>query len=346
MENKTRYAALDIMQFICAIMVVIVHVGTITDKPFHHFFIKSMVCRVAVPLYFITSAYFYRKKMIRSSEKAQKWISNFTKKYLVLSIVYLPFGFCWLTQKLYLELWKIPIALIIGLFYSGVFYHLWYFPALLLSLFLGSKLIKSLGYKSSFLIAIILYFVGSGETYYGYLKDTFLETVYRPFFSVFITTKNGLFFGIIFVLIGFYISDTQNKLPLLKKYKKRIVVSVVVIWVMEGTIIYQNQGLDKNFLLSLIPLGTIIFSTLLKIKGSLKYSQKFQKIGQSIYFFHMIPIEIFNFLIRDYKDLAASKLGIIRLIIGLICPLIYFLITDKASICKKQLRYPDANRCL
>lgn len=335
MANEMRYAVIDIMQFVCAIMVVIVHVGAITDNPVLHFFIKSMVCRVAVPLYFITSSFFFRKKMICSAEKAQKWISNFTKKYLILSIIYLPFGFYWLTQQLHLELWKLPMALIVGLLYSGVFYHLWYFPALLLSLFLGSKLIKNLGYKNSFLIAIILYLIGSGETYYGYLKGTFLESLYRPFFSVFITTKNGLFFGIVFVLIGFYMSDTQNKLLLLKKYKKRIVVSTVVFWVMEGIIIYQNQGLDKNFLLSLIPLTTIIFSTLLNFNISLKYSRKFQKIGQSIYFFHMIPIEVFNFLIKDYTNLSASQLGLIRLISGLAFPLITFLIVEKVSIHKK-----------
>lgn len=89
MENKTHYASLDSMQFICAILVVLIHVGTLTDNPFLHFLIKSMICRIAVPLFFIASAFFYRKKSNLSPTYKRTWTINFIKKYLFLSIIYI-----------------------------------------------------------------------------------------------------------------------------------------------------------------------------------------------------------------------------------------------------------------
>lgn len=100
-------------------------------------------------------------------------------------------------------------------------YHLWYFPALLLSIFLVTKLIDRIGYQWTFFICSILFLIGSGETYFSYLEGTKLGQVYAAFFSIFITTKNGLFFGLIFTFIGFYLSDNfQKKIFIIVNEKK------------------------------------------------------------------------------------------------------------------------------
>lgn len=58
MINNNRNSSIDIMQFICSILVVLIHVGTIVSNPIAHFFIKSILCRIAVPLFFINNAFF------------------------------------------------------------------------------------------------------------------------------------------------------------------------------------------------------------------------------------------------------------------------------------------------
>ena len=59
-----------------------------------------------------------------------------------------------------LSIFFIPIVLIIALIYTGTFYHLWYFPALFLSLIVLKKWKEKFSYKIllgiSILLAIIL----------------------------------------------------------------------------------------------------------------------------------------------------------------------------------------------
>jgi surface polysaccharide O-acyltransferase-like enzyme len=318
MEKKQYYASLDIFQFICSIFVVIIHVGTITEHPSFHFILKSMVCRIAVPFFFVNSAYFFRKK---SSSQIKCWIQKFFKQYIFLSILYLPIGVFYFSQYTTLTSIKAVVLLGIGFFYSGVMYHLWYFPALLFALLLVTWLLNKFSYHFVFLLSLLFYLFGLGETYFGYLKDTYLGIMYHYFFSIFITTKNGLFFGLIFVVIGFYLQDLQEKKNFLLQYKLQIFLFSLVCFILEGMIIYTNPGIDKNFLFSLLPLSASLFALLLEQDVPFNYSSYLRTLGQNIYFYHLLPIVLVDFLLLNTNYLP-ERIGRIKLFLGITIPLI------------------------
>lgn len=133
MDNKNQ--KLFIAQFIATICVVVIHCGTITNHPIVHFFLKSMVCRIAVPFFFVNNAYFFRINSKREGY-SKMWLRRIVRLYTIVFLLYIPFGVQLLqdTVDIQWNLWSILLALVVSFLYTGSFYHLWYFPALISSL--------------------------------------------------------------------------------------------------------------------------------------------------------------------------------------------------------------------
>lgn len=317
-----RYSAIDFMQFICSFAVVLIHVGTVVEQPIPHFLIKSIFCRIAVPFFFISSAFFFRQKYQISFALCHAWLKRFLKQYFLISLFYFPLGVWYFSQQIDFKLFHLPLLLIIGLFYAGTMYHLWYFPALLFALYLATKLIKWMGYARAFLLSFSLYVVGAGETYFAYLKGSFLEKSYQNFFDLFITTKNGLFFGLIFVIIGFYLADTLKKETFFSCHLKKLVLASLLLLVVEAHFIYGQPGLDKNFIFALVPLSSCLFYWLLTLDFSTSKTLPLRLLSQKIYFFHLLPIELLNLLWKQPPLLSLTQFGQLKFLLGIALPII------------------------
>ena len=131
MDNKNQ--KLFIAQFIATICVVVIHCGTITSHLIVHFFLKSMVCRIAVPFFFVNNAYFFRINSKREGY-SKMWLRRIVRLYTIVFLLYIPFGVQLLqdTVDIQWNLWSILLALVVSFLYTGSFYHLWYFPAFFL----------------------------------------------------------------------------------------------------------------------------------------------------------------------------------------------------------------------
>lgn len=86
---------------------------------------------------------------------------------------------------------------------DGTFYHLWYFPALLVGVPLARAL-RRLGPRAALAAAGALYLIGlGGDSYYGLaVQLSGAERFYGAFFHLFSYTRNGLFFAPLFLLLG------------------------------------------------------------------------------------------------------------------------------------------------
>lgn len=51
--EKEKNQKIYLIQMIAATFVVIIHSGTIVSNPVAHFILKSLICRIAVPFFFI-----------------------------------------------------------------------------------------------------------------------------------------------------------------------------------------------------------------------------------------------------------------------------------------------------
>ena len=184
--------ALDRFRLLAAVLVVAVHTSPLTTySVLGDFWLTRVLGRVAVPFFLMVTGYFLAEKGWRNT-----W--TFWKKTALL------YGLCIL---LYL-----PLNLYAGqldgdflrrLVTGGTFYHLWYFPGVLLGVPIAWQL-RRLGLGIALPAAGLLYLIGlGGDSYYGLTAQVpALKAAYDILFQGFSYTRNGLFYVPLFLLLG------------------------------------------------------------------------------------------------------------------------------------------------
>lgn len=306
MEKNVKPAlngkVLDTIKIVASFMVIFVHCNVTTSWPMLDFFINNVLCRTAVPFFFITSAYYIRKKAVASEGYLKKKLGQLFMNYLFWSAIFLPAGLNWIQQNMEIDYALYPFALLFGLFYSGTYYHLWYIPALMFALWFVSFLLKRFSGKIVFVISALLYLFGSLETYYGLIADEGLKRLFDTYIQLFFTTRNGLFFAMIFVAIGFFIHDHLPKILKLKKYFAPLLFFSGILVILEGIAVSTIQSLDNNFMLSLIPFSFLLFAVGLTSKTCIKMEMgKLRELSNFYYFIHPICVIILFELSNSFQ---------------------------------------------
>lgn len=324
LENTNRefnnFKMVDVVKYIAAIMVICIHCNPIVPQEQINFFIKNVICRIAVPFFFISSAFFVRRGCNSKDNYLKNYLKSLTKSYLAWSIVFIPIGLDWIHQNLTLSGELLPFALIFGLLHVGTYYHLWYIPAMIFSLFFVDKLLKHISYKAVFIISILLFMFGSLETYYGFLTPGLLKDIFDTFIQIFFTSRTGLLFGMIFITVGFYIYDYQDKLKSLIKYIPLLTCLFAIALFIEGAFLYNSARLDMNFMFMLIPFSFFFFLWVLSVPKTIKFDTKrIRELSKYYYFVHPVCIVIVE------EAGKAFQVGI--LYSGIISFLLVFLLT-------------------
>ncbi|WP_044773153.1 hypothetical protein, partial [Streptococcus suis] len=221
-----------------------------------------------------------------------------------------------------------PLALLVGLTYTGTSYQLWYMPAFFLGLILVHLSLEKWGWRITACLACLLYLLGSVETYSSYLAESIFLTAFDSYKTFFFTSRNGLFYAPIFVLTGFYLADKLNQ-PIFQHRQKNKLLVCTALLAFEATIIYLNQGYDKNFLFSLIPFTAYLVAWTLTTDLFRKKKFQFLKEYASYYYFiHVIPVEI-SFFFLETSSLTKIQQGWLVFFITIItCQLLSWLIIN------------------
>ncbi|WP_321384642.1 acyltransferase [uncultured Enterococcus sp.] len=290
-NTKKNLQMIDLLKFIAAIMVVCIHSNQISENEWLNFLVKNILCRIAVPLFFISSAYFIRKSTAENGAYLKKKLFHLVKEYLFWSVVFIPIGLDWINQNLSISQSLYPAALLFGLSYSGTYYHLWYIPALILSILIIATARHYLSYKWIFFIAFLLYLLGSVETYYGLITSEWFKALFDGFIRLFFTTRNGLFYGLVFTAMGFFLSDYEEKLLQFRDQFKLGLFFCSSLLFAEGIVIFNILRLDCNFLIALVPVSFILFFLGITTTVRLPFNTaKLRELSHYYYFIHPICI--------------------------------------------------------
>lgn len=155
-DGRIHYDNLDILKYICSILIVFLH-----SRPFLNFSdqldlaFNNIITRICVPIFFVITGYFVAKKEKDNPNYIKDYIKKMIPLYLVWNILYVPVMIATILEyapiiNQYLSNFSIPlllllltillpIAIFISLLYTGIYYHLWYFPAVMLSLVVLNK---------------------------------------------------------------------------------------------------------------------------------------------------------------------------------------------------------------
>ena len=291
MQKNPLYntSSISFFQYLFAIAVILVHSGRLTSYEPLHFGLKSMLGRLAVP-FFIVCASFFLKQSLGNSQKMKAYLVKIVKTYLFWSFVYLPYAWVFFSS-LHLPVYLFPAGVLIALIYLGMCYQLWYIPAFLLGLFLVNQLVKRLGMVWTGFLALLLYCWGLIETYSAYLDTTSLLKGYQLYSNLFFTARNGLFYTPIFIYMGYYLYDHFHA-QAFRIYRWQKLALAFGLLCLEGIIIFQHEGIDKNFFF-LLPFVTVyLVNACLRSSFLKSYDLKYLKqMSIALYFSHLIFIE-------------------------------------------------------
>jgi len=197
-----NYNGIDIVKFLCAILVFAIHIppigtsigGTLsTTNTQLNFILQSCVCRIAVPFFFVCSGFFLFQKMEPNIIDINR-IKNYCFKMLRL-----------------LGIWSVL------LFWGGTG-HLWYLGATVVAIaFLSILLHYNVDIKWLIVFAVALYALGLlGDSYFGFIKPFIGEGgfkyVYAAYDFIVGKSRNGFMMGYIFVLLGYLFAQGKFRI--------------------------------------------------------------------------------------------------------------------------------------
>lgn len=168
--------------------------------------ICEIISTAAIPIFFVLSGYLFFLKPF-TAQRLKNQLLRVLKLYLAWKVVYLPISLLSNVQNR-LTLLEGVWAFIRDLIFPDS--HLWYLTALMLALVIVS-LIRNMKLRYSAVLSVGLFIA-------GLLLDTYKFSVpqlsrgIELYLSVFHTARNGLFFGTIYVYLGYIFSRVDFKI--------------------------------------------------------------------------------------------------------------------------------------
>lgn len=326
MEKRCRIS-IDKIRFIAAILIIAIHIYPLSSIDENlDFIFTHVICRIGVPIFLMITGFFVLPKAIKERKKLVEYTIKIVQIYILSMIIYLP-------VNIYAGKLKGigVIGILKDIFINGTFYHLWYFPALILGIWITYYLIKNIKENKVRIIVLILYVIGLfGDSYYGLTeKLEITKNIYNVIFNVFEYTRNGLFYVPIFIYLGYMIQHINIKIN--KKQNYIYILLALVLMIIEGLILHQLklQKHDSMYIM-LIPLMALIFNLLVQNKG--ENNKKLRNISTTIYIMH----PIFIILIRGIaKVIHLQNIMVYNSIINYILVVVA---TVAFSICFEKIK--------
>lgn len=287
----TNFVRIDRFRIAAAILVVVIHTSPlITYSETADVLLAGILARVAVPFFFMATGFFLYGNGRESSFSFRKFLRKSAMLYGAAVILYLPLSLYagYFDEKPFLP------ELIKDIVFNGTFYHLWYFPAVILGAGLVVCLSRYAGLKAAFFAALLLYLIGlGGDSYYGIVSQVpLIKGFYHILFQCFDYTRNGLFFAPIYLVLGI-LASKQKPLS-----RTRCILGLSVslpVMAAEGLVLHLcSQPRHDSMYLSLIFVMYFLFSLLLlpgnaAMTDSLKakvYGRNLRRMSLIIYLIH------------------------------------------------------------
>lgn len=293
-EKKQINNSINFFRLICAFLVVAIHAHPFTDINKTLGFISTEVLtRVAVPFFFIVSGYFYYKKL-NVSEKVEKAFITYIRKllitYCIWSCIYFSVNAYLMLINGLFDLKSYIVDCALRFLFIGPYYHLWYIPALFISICLMTFFKKIKHINVFYLITIILYVIGVIGC--AYSKIGLLIPILRDFYSLpfYDNIRKTFLMGLPFFAAGYMVHILCDRI-------KKVVLGVVLFGIFTFAEIafvicmkWEN-GFVTTF--ALYPFVIFILLYLLKHPYSIiqKSSDSYRKISGFVYYAH--PLVIF-----------------------------------------------------
>lgn len=312
MERK-YYPTIDIVKIICAVLIVFIHASPLeTVNGTLNSLLVNYISRIAVPFFFISSGFLlFGKTDIKNPDKntVKKYLKRILFLYLIWSAVYFPFTLIQIYHSETLpQAWGVLLNWAKNMVVSAGFGFLWYLPATIVAVAIVYFLLKrGAGLNTVLFIGVILYCIGlCGQSYFGLVSqipfsDGFKSAV-KAFHDFIVTTRNGVFEGVIFIALGAKLSQKKD-FGSTKRAAAEFILSMFFLGLEFAFVSKMDWQLHYDMYIFLIPAAYCLLKLTLCINSKIDMKKiKFLRPYSSlIYFTHMIPTEIIHIVLRGRK---------------------------------------------
>ena len=316
-NDKKNYNGIDLIKFLCAILVFIIHIppfqGEVSEFAKNvNFGLQHIACRVAVPFFFVSSGFFLFKKM-----PLYELDKDIIKAY------------CYKLLRL-LGVWHV-------LLFVGGMGHLWYLGATVIAIILLSLCFHfriKLGYI--YVIACVLYLIGLfGDSYYGIIaplqRIAIFNLLFKGYKLAFSTTRNGVFMGFIFVLMG---ATFSNRKIILRTRTALIgfVASMLCLFAEVFLLKYNDIPIDYNMYVFLLPATFFLFSFAISIELKDRPIYKhLRNIGMIVYFSHLLVNTVISPALSVVEKYCCIAIKQYQFVLSLLFTLLFAIFTEWLS---------------
>lgn len=314
---KKYYGMVDVIKLVCCIAITYVHCNNLAsyDCGFGWYFLSFSVS-ISVAYFFVASGYFLEKKIVNDIENEKLVTKNYCIRLL------------W--PLIFWDVVNVAIELInahrhgtgpgdkAGEIIKELLFHppgaMWYVQALILSVIIWYILRKKIDIKSGIAIGVVMYVIGSfANSSYYMVEGTFIGEAVLKYMEIFDTSRNGLFYGCVFLGLGMYIAKMQfrNNNTLeedCRRIKKVLIISIitalaaVIGLVIEVVIAAGRNVLDNHtmYYSILILAPSIYIIALCMNKSDNVIYEIVRKYSTGIYYIHVPMIVVVITLFRIF----------------------------------------------
>lgn len=305
METKKQYYGLDVVKFFLAVLVAERHVVQIyfgaSSK--WRILLNNWLSNLAVPMFFTIAGFFLFQKLESGKwEENKKQVFRYCRRilsmYVIWTILYLPTdiqnwgGYRNLTKSQLLS-W------VQSFFFCSTIPQLWYLPALALACFLvwlawekGMKLWQILAVGAVLLLCGYL----MDNWYYNCRFPEALQRLVLGYRKLFLTFRNGIFYGIFYVALGLLFAKTTWRPP----FWCASFGFVFFVWCMYLEVMkITDAGSNTNFVFFAAPAAYCLFTAASAVTGkSRRLYVRLRSMSEWIYLSHFYFFYILGWTAR------------------------------------------------
>ena len=270
MEKKNYNVSIDIVKYLCAIMIVDSHVRLINIE---NSFLFELF-RFALYFFHCSFGYYFYKSIIRNDKNIiSKNVKRLLPPLLFWMVIYTLLNFYNEVLSGAMTINEFIKLNIISLFINSTGFHLWFMASLIIYVMIATVLFRNNKLKVLYPISIVLYILGLLGSYYAFIgnqipfvKDLINMKYYTTFCRLFMH-------GLPLFTMGLYISENDGKL--IETDTKMLVFSCIVLFGLACTeILYaiNNGNISVNICTVFLCLFTCPFFIMCLKNPLSKYS--------------------------------------------------------------------------
>lgn len=312
-EKVINYNMVDLVKFLCAILVVSIHVAPFGNSDdelvlLFNYGIQNYFSRIAVPIFFVTSGFFlYRKTSLKnfSLNYTKTYIIKLIRLYIIWTLIYAPFRIILILESQESLMHGI-ITYCRDIVFKGSYTQLWYFPALIFSVILISYMLAhKIDIKRILVVALFFYAVGLlAQSYFGLIKPLKINVpelwyLLKGIEKIIVTTRDGLFEGFLFVGIGAFIAFNGFKISQ-KKAFIGFIISYLLMFIEVLCVKYFGLIRSYDTYVFLVPLTCFAFGLIINfhISGNEARYKVLRILSSLIFYIHLWISWIINKVFR------------------------------------------------